>query len=276
MDTSQQQQPDDDIPNPNKKPNKPISTPIKRFNSCITLISTSILALFSFFFVFFNTNLSLIPNPISISSQCRIISTSVDLRSSKVCELGLLNYKAKNVFYPSQSSKFRCRYDYYWTSVFKVEYREHSSGQTRRALVEAPKEALPFDCRPSFSVAWLTKERFKVNETYNCRYMPGISQVDIYSDSLFNCNAKDPSIAEMVKRYFILFTGMAYSFYLGEAKSESFMGALVGMFVGIFTALISVSLVRLLQTPKSKQAKNPEAVELRSAVHRCWNVSIDY
>ena len=44
----------------------------------------------------------------------------VDLRSSQVCELGLLNYKAKNVFYPFHTNKFRCRYDYYWASIFKV------------------------------------------------------------------------------------------------------------------------------------------------------------
>ena len=48
--------------------------------------------------------------------------TGVDLRSSKVCELGLFNYKAKHVFYPFEKSKFRCRYDYYWASVFKVTY----------------------------------------------------------------------------------------------------------------------------------------------------------
>ena len=46
--------------------------------------------------------------------------TGVDLRSSKVCELGLFNYKAKHVFYPFEKSKFRCRYDYYWASIFKV------------------------------------------------------------------------------------------------------------------------------------------------------------
>ena len=44
----------------------------------------------------------------------------VDLRSAKVCELGLLNYKAKHVFYPSEKKKFRCRYDYYCASVFEV------------------------------------------------------------------------------------------------------------------------------------------------------------
>jgi len=49
-----------------------------------------------------------------------IFLTGVDIRSSKICELGLLNYKAKDVFRHFESSKFRCRYDYYWASVFKV------------------------------------------------------------------------------------------------------------------------------------------------------------
>ncbi|MCD9638673.1 hypothetical protein HAX54_022795 [Datura stramonium] len=52
---------------------------------------------------------------------------------------------------------FSCHYDYYWASVFKVEYMDHS-GQARLALAEAPNEALPSDCRPNFSVAWLTKD----------------------------------------------------------------------------------------------------------------------
>lgn len=48
------------------------------------------------------------------------VSAGVDLRSSKVCELGLLNYKAKHVFYPLERKKYRCHFDYYWASVFKV------------------------------------------------------------------------------------------------------------------------------------------------------------
>lgn len=44
----------------------------------------------------------------------------VDIRSSKICELGLLNYKAKHVFYPSEERRFRCRDDYYWASIFQV------------------------------------------------------------------------------------------------------------------------------------------------------------
>lgn len=36
------------------------------------------------------------------------------------------------------------------------------SGQARSALAEAPNEALPSDCRPNFSGAWLTKDKFEV------------------------------------------------------------------------------------------------------------------
>jgi hypothetical protein len=52
--------------------------------------------------------------------HCIIFLTGVDIRSSKICELGLLDYKAKDVFRHFERSKFRCRYDYYWASVFKV------------------------------------------------------------------------------------------------------------------------------------------------------------
>ncbi|KAE8713752.1 hypothetical protein F3Y22_tig00110206pilonHSYRG00421 [Hibiscus syriacus] len=137
-----------------------------------------------------------ISNPIFVPTQCKIVSSSVDIRSSKVCELGLLNYKAKHVFYPFEKSKFRCRYDYYWTSVFKqlqVEYRDHSLGQTQLALAEAPNEALPLSCRPNFGAAWLTKDKFKVNETYDCWYNLGISTVKLYDDGFFICQAKGPS-----------------------------------------------------------------------------------
>ncbi|KAF3953236.1 hypothetical protein CMV_021300, partial [Castanea mollissima] len=141
---------------------------------------------------------------ISLRSQCKIVSSSVDLRSSQVCELGLLNYKAKNVFYPFHTNKFRCRYDYYWASVFKVEYKDHSSGQMQLAFAEAPNEALPLNCRPNFGAAWLTKDKFKVNRTYDCWYQSGISKVSLYHDGFFSCQAKDPSTIEMIRRYSIL------------------------------------------------------------------------
>ncbi|CAN7081275.1 unnamed protein product [Brassica oleracea var. botrytis] len=97
----------------------------------------------------------------SLASRCKIVSSSVDLRSSKVCGIGLLNIKAQHVFYPFERHKFRCRYDYYWASVFKVEYTDHLMGQTRLAFSEAPNEALPPECRPNFGAALLTKDNFK-------------------------------------------------------------------------------------------------------------------
>lgn len=41
---------------------------------------------------------------------------------AKVCELGLMNYKAKNVVYRlgKVKKRFRCYDDYYWASVFEV------------------------------------------------------------------------------------------------------------------------------------------------------------
>ncbi|KAJ8555232.1 hypothetical protein K7X08_012728 [Anisodus acutangulus] len=190
-------------------------------------------------------NLS-ISSPISLPSQCKIVSSSVDLRSSKVCELGLLNYKAKHVLYPSERKKFRCRYDYYWASVFKVEYMDHS-GQARLALAEAPNEALPSDCRPNFSGAWLTKDKFEVNKTYECWYTPGISKVHIYQDGFFDCQAKDPSTIEMFIRYLILFMRILKSWYVsGVSYWHWRWEAVAGVIAGFCTSMISVIVFGLL------------------------------
>ncbi|CAI9784669.1 unnamed protein product [Fraxinus pennsylvanica] len=190
------------------------------FRSCFAL-AFSILTLFLLFFCLLYLavligNLS-IWNPVSVASRCKIVSSSVDLRSSKVCELGLLNYKAKHVFHPRERKKYRCHYDYYWASIFEVEYSDHS-GQARLALAEAPKEALPSYCRPNFGAAWLTKNKFKVNETYGCWYTLGMSKVHIDQDGLFNCHAKDPSTIEMLRRYSILFTRILKSWLAGEGS----------------------------------------------------------
>lgn len=214
-------------------------------------------ALIFFLFVFLSVSLTLvlisiiignlsISDPISIPSQCKIVSSSVDLRSSKVCELGFLNYKAKRVFYPSERKKFRCRYDYYWASVFKVEYID-ITGQEQHASAEAPNEALPHDCRPTFGVAWLTKDEFKVNESYNCWYTLGISKVNLYHDGFFNCHANDPSIPEMFRRYFFLSSRVLISWFgsLGRVRRWRW-DVVAGVLTGFSTSLISISLVRLL------------------------------
>ncbi|KAG5592408.1 hypothetical protein H5410_042922 [Solanum commersonii] len=233
-------------------------------------------------------NLS-ISSPISLPSQCKIVSSSVDLRSSKVCELGLLNYKAKHVLYPSERKKFRCHYDYYWASVFKglpsavyipcvvcrllhsggstqcaqsahhrvltrraeavteVEYMDHS-GQARSALAEAPNEALPSDCRPNFSGAWLTKDKFEVNKTYECWYTLGISKVHIYQAGFFDCDAKDPSTIEMFIRYLILFMRIVKSWYVsGVLYWHWRWEAVAGVIAGFCTSIMTVILFALLR-----------------------------
>uniref|UniRef100_A0A5B6ZAY6 Uncharacterized protein n=1 Tax=Davidia involucrata TaxID=16924 RepID=A0A5B6ZAY6_DAVIN len=211
--------------------------------SLIAVLSLSFLVGFVAVFI---SNLS-ITNPISVSSQCKIVTSSVDLRSSKVCELGLLNYKAKHVFYPFERKNFRCRYDYYWASVFKVEYKDHS-GQTQVALAEAPNEALPLDCRPNFGAAWLTKDRFKVNQTYDCWYTFGISKVNMYHDLFFNCQANDPSTIEMLRRYSILSTRILQSWFANAGRARYWrLEVIAGVVTGFSTSLISLSLVTLLR-----------------------------
>ncbi|XP_031104465.1 uncharacterized protein LOC116007942 isoform X1 [Ipomoea triloba] len=218
--------------------------------SCLGLVlfvlGFFLLSIFVLYFAVYIESLS-IWNPISLPSRCKIVSSSVDLRSSKVCELGLLNYKAKNVLYPYERKKFRCHYDYYWASVFKVEYTDHS-GQSRLALAEAPNEALPSDCRPNFIAAWLTKDRFKVNETYKCWYSLGISNINIYEDGFFNCQAKDPSAIEMSVRYLILFMRISKSTLASANLLQSWgWGVVAGLITGFCSSFLLIFLVGLLR-----------------------------
>ncbi|XP_022738407.1 uncharacterized protein LOC111291093 [Durio zibethinus] len=232
----------------------------KGFHYMLLRIAFALLfPIFAFFFLSFLVGLLAIftgeisiSNPISVPTHCKIVSSSVDIRSSKVCELGLLNYKAKHVLYPFERSKFRCRYDYYWTSVFKVEYRDHSLGQMRLALTEAPNEALPLSCRPNFGAAWLTKDKFKVNETYDCWYESGMSTVKLYNDGFFSCQAKDPSSIEMMKRYLIISTKILQSWFSREGRARYRMWeTIAGVVTGFSTSIITISFVRILQHMKS-------------------------
>ncbi|XP_026440715.1 uncharacterized protein LOC113339696 [Papaver somniferum] len=204
----------------------------------------------------------------SLSTQCKIVSTGVDLRSSKVCELGLLNYKAKYVFDPLDKTRFRCRYDYYWATIFEIEYREHSSGEIRSVLVEAPKEALPLDCRPSFGTAWLTKDKFKVNETYKCKYTPGISDVDIFPDNLFNCQAKDPSTFDMIRSYSSLSMKIIGFWFTSKRRTKrAIQSAVSGIITGMATSVTVLILVSVLQRSKSRVAKILDSRNLHLSVY---------
>ncbi|XP_044500932.1 uncharacterized protein LOC123222310 [Mangifera indica] len=223
------------------------------------LILALVFPIFLFFFLSFSIGLVVIflgelsaSSSIFVQSQCKIVSSGVDIRSSKVCELGVLNYKAKRVFYPFERSKFRCRYDYYWASVFKVEYIDHSGGQVRFALAEAPNEALPLNCRPNFGAAWLTKDKFKVNETYDCWYTSDISKVSLYRDGFFSCQEKEPSAIEMFRRYSILSTKIIQLWFTHNRKAKYWRWeTIIGVFSGFLTPLITISIVRILQNIKS-------------------------
>lgn len=232
--------------------------------------------IFSFFFLSFLVGLLAllfrelsISAPISLLSRCKIVSSSVDLRSSKVCEVGLLNYKAKHVFSLSERSQFRCRYDYYWASIFKVEYRDQLLGQMQLALAEAPHEALPIDCRPNFGAAWVTKNQFKVNETYDCWYTSGISKIILYPDGFFSCQAKDPSTMEMVKQYYFLFAKILYSWFANTRAARYWKWEMVaGVLAGFSTSLITISIVRILQQMKSWFPRASSAGILRQVIYR--------
>lgn len=179
---------------------------------------------------------------VSMPSTCRILSTGVDIRSSKVCELGLLNYRAKHVFYPSSNRRYRCHDDYYWASVFQVEYTEYFSGQISYAVAEAPKEALPQNCRPDFGAAWSTTAKFKVNESYSCKYTLGSAKADIYSDKLFNCTAEEPSISEMLNRIFILFSKLYMSEDFSSGRMLGYIAA--GVVAGVLSSLFITIVLR--------------------------------
>ncbi|CAI0441891.1 unnamed protein product [Linum tenue] len=238
----------------------------RRTSSCFRLILRLVLLLLFPFFAFLLLSISTafiavlsgqlsITTPVSVASRCRIVSSGVDLRSSKVCELGLLKYKTKNVFHPFDRNKFRCRYDYYWASVFEVEYEDHSLGRTRHALAEAPSEALPLNCRPNFAAAWMAKDKFKVNETYNCWHRDGISQVSLYVDDFHRCNSKDPSLLEIINQYIRLLIDAPSSLFIqktGNATRFWKWEAVAGAVTGFLTSLITIfffSVVQMVMPP---------------------------
>ncbi|KAF8107605.1 hypothetical protein N665_0119s0068 [Sinapis alba] len=188
----------------------------------------------------------------SLASRCKIVSSSVDLRSSKVCGIGLLNIKAQHVFYPFERDKFRCRYDYYWASVFKVEYTDHLMGQTRLAFSEAPNEALPPECRPNFGAALLTKDNFKVNETYDCWYTLGIPKIKLYRDGFFGCQPDDLSFTDIFKQYAVLFSRLLQSWFSVNGRRKYWRyDVIAGIVSGFSTSIITVFIVRILRHAKS-------------------------
>ncbi|XP_076936927.1 uncharacterized protein LOC143604278 [Bidens hawaiensis] len=181
----------------------------------------------------------------------------------KVCELGLLNYKVKHVFHPSEKRKFRCRYDYYWASVFEVEYTDHS-GRPHTAFAEALNEALPHDCRPIFYAALWAKDSFKnsrhmVNETYDCWYILGTSKLNLYYDEYFKCQADQLLMTEMLNRYLILSTEILMSTFSHTGQWRYMylsLEVIAGTVMRFLASLVSIALVRrILYLLKSRKSR---------------------
>ncbi|XP_042388820.1 uncharacterized protein LOC121980718 isoform X1 [Zingiber officinale] len=175
---------------------------------------------------------------VAIPTTCRILSSGVDLKASKVCQLGTLNHKANGAFYHLKKATFRCHYDYYWASIFEVQFEEYFSGQIFHAVAEVPKEALPHDCRPDFGIAWLTTLKFKVNETYGCKYLPVSQKVDIYSDGLFGCKAKQFSTSNPIMPYINLLMGL---FIEAEGPGSNTVYVARGFICGFLVSMLTVA-----------------------------------
>lgn len=227
--------------------------------TCIIIVLISLASGFLCGMVgFFIAHFSVI-KPSPVSTHCKILTNSVDLRSSKVCQLGFMNYNAKNVLLASERTRYRCHYDYYWASVFQVEYMPHASSRPIQAAAEAPKEALPLDCRPTFSSAWRTKDEFKVNETYHCKYTPGKSKVDIVGDNFFNCFAKEPSIFELIHRLTLIFWHWdQFSFSKKSSASHLLWKLVASIFVGMSLAILVACFVRAIRGSRFFQLGGPD------------------
>eukprot|EP00252_Welwitschia_mirabilis_P018148 TRINITY_DN40389_c0_g1_i1.p1 TRINITY_DN40389_c0_g1~~TRINITY_DN40389_c0_g1_i1.p1 ORF type:complete len:335 (+),score=33.93 TRINITY_DN40389_c0_g1_i1:261-1265(+) len=224
--------------------------------TCVFLVFSSFTSAFLFGLLgFFIAHFS-IPKPSPVPAQCKIIHHSVDLRSDKVCQLGLLNYNAKNILLPSGTRRFRCRYDYYWTSVFKVQYKLLESNSPVEAEAEAPIEALPLDCRPDFSFALRTAQAFKVNETYLCKYTPGKSTVDIVEQNYFNCSVAEPTVFELIRRLVLLLWDSEYS-YETNIAAPLFSKPACTIFTAMFVFIIVKGLANALK--RLKILNNEEA-----------------
>ncbi|KAH7447025.1 hypothetical protein KP509_01G087800 [Ceratopteris richardii] len=139
-------------------------------------------------FFFSDASPSSSPRTFQMSSNCKILSSSVDLRWSKICLPRSLSPSEDSI---KMRSKFRCYFEYYWASVFKVEFKPSSSDTPIKAVSEVPKAALPSYCRPGFGSVWTLKEKYQVNGTFPCKYTPGhLVLVDIADDLFIRCQSE--------------------------------------------------------------------------------------
>ncbi|KAI4327969.1 hypothetical protein L6164_020371 [Bauhinia variegata] len=117
------------------------------------------------------------------------------------------------------------------------------SMHTQCKIVSSKQEKLP-----SFSAAWLTQYRFKVNETYRCWHTSGVSKVRLYQDDNFSCHPDEPSSFETIRRYSIMTMDMVNSWFSSRGRAKYLKWeTIAGLVSGFSTSLISIGFVRFVQ-----------------------------
>ncbi|CAM6092667.1 unnamed protein product [Calypogeia fissa] len=192
-------------------------------------------------------NYSSAPKAARFSADCRIVAKGVDIRSAKVCEDGNLAHLQKSRQNSIAPSKFRCSWDYYWSSVFKVEYMPRTSTSAVLANAELPSGTISSTCRPSFASAWRTKETFEVNGTYPCTYnSKNLKIVDITVDKGGNCSTEnEQSNLDLMKQFWYLLVHAQNALLSASAKTgELFSRAAAAVGLGICYSMIVTGFTR--------------------------------
>ncbi|XP_024540390.1 uncharacterized protein LOC9635126 isoform X1 [Selaginella moellendorffii] len=167
------------------------------------------------------------------SSQCKILSKSVDVRVAKTCLSGDLSPVSIRLFGIPDPSKFRCSLDYYWVAGLEVEFSILNS--SIRTLFEEPKEVLPSHCRPVFADVWRIAESFQANRSYRCIHTDKtIYSIDgIVLPSQDRCKPESPSTFKLLRDYIVL---IASSYNLKQPASAGYL-----FWKGVYALLVGLA-----------------------------------
>lgn len=199
--------------------------------------------------------------PSQISTNCRILSTSVDLRSTKMCTPQLLPDTQQTI---QPRSKFRCYFDYYWASVFKVEFEPHLLGLHVQARAEIPREALPAFCRPGFGATWTLKEMYQINWTYPCKYTPGnLEMVEMTENWFANCKADELTVLNLIKQVWIMLFFSEQSIFYGSSQAGFiFWKALAAVSFGMCCSIFVTGFAKTIRQLRFMMSNSKELSDL--------------
>lgn len=210
-----------------------------------------------------------------LSSTCRVLSKGVDLKTAEVCTSlsSSGDSSQQNIRINSRKdSQLRCYFEYYWASVFEVEFRPKTSSLPFQAAVEAPPLLLPSSCRPSFRAAWKKKERYKINSTYPCRYSPSALHVVqlVEEDNVHqNCTETDSSTWKYLQNFLLQLFYSEKSIISVSTKNGQLLGGLVsGIFEGILLSVLAHLLTKstyltLMRSKKVESTTSDRSQEIK-------------